>query len=227
MATQPHHHLQPPLASSSSIQAITDILTRRQGASGYGGSRATANAILHILGARATRASISAALKLTDHDVVAKRSTRHSPRLRGRGDAARATQLAEASYRAGYVANAAERIASAMEGGATLGEALRRERTWYRAHETARRNRQDTAQAVDVEAGKYGALLGWFARDDGKTSPECKAAHGANFRAGQRPAIGYPGSVHPHCRCVPGPPFATRATVDSRTTRLSVAKTGA
>src|SRR5882757_980745 len=106
MAAQPHL-LRPSPASDASIQAITEILTRRQGASGFGGSRATANAILHIMGARATRVSIAAALKLTDHDIIAKRSTRHSPRQRGRGDAARAVQVAEASYRAGYVANAA------------------------------------------------------------------------------------------------------------------------
>lgn len=207
-------------ASDRLISAIAEILIRRQGASDFGGSRATVNAILHVMGPGIRREAVTAALKLTDHDLTSKRGTRHSPRLRGRGEAARATQAAEASYRAGYVMNATERLSKTLAEGGSIGDALKSERYWYRAHEEARRNRQATAREVDAEAAKYGALLGWFARDDGKTSPECRAAHGSNFRAGERPAIGYPGSVHRYCRCVPGPPFATRATVDDRTARL-------
>lgn len=214
------HHPLPSAPDGRAVSAVAEILARRQGATGYGGSRATLNAILAVIGSGIRREAVAAALRLTDHDLTAKRGTRHSPRLRGTGDAARATQASEASYRAGYVVNAAERISTALANGSSLADALKAERAWYRAHEAARRNRQASAVAVDAEAAKFGAVLGWFAREDGKTSPECKAAHGSNFRAGSRPAIGYPGSVHRFCRCVPGPPFATRATVDDRTARL-------
>lgn len=209
-----------PLASESVVSSVADVLIRRQGSSGFGASRATANAIRSLIGGNASREAIAAVLRLTDHDMTAKRSTKHAPRLRGRGVAARAVRDREAVYRAGYVVAAARRLTEAIGGGASLGEALTRERTWYRAHEAARRNRQDAAKAVDAEAAKYGDRLGWISRDDAKTSPECRAAHGSNFSAANPPGIGYPGSVHPHCRCLPGPPWATRSSVDEKTARL-------
>lgn len=55
--------------------------------------------------------------------------------------------------------------------------------------------------------------LGWYAVLDKKTSPECRAANGKNFDPLQPPAIGLPGTVHPRCRCVPGPPHPTNERV--------------
>lgn len=59
------------------------------------------------------------------------------------------------------------------------------------------------------------ALVGWQARMDSRTSPECAAANGLNFYADRPPAIGYPGAVHPHCRCRPRKPWPNAGLVDS------------
>lgn len=161
--------------------------------------------------------AIRQALKLADHDRSQHRGTVHSPRLRGTGDAARAVQRAELYYRAAYIANATRRINSKLEADLTLREATAAERTYYMQHELARRNRQNAAQAVDAAAGVYGALLGWHTHRDDRTTPECRAADGNNFRVGEPPRIGYPGSVHMYCRCSPGPPFARGRSVDQVT----------
>jgi hypothetical protein len=58
-----------------------------------------------------------------------------------------------------------------------------------------------------------GGLLGWYSRNDDRTSAECLAAHGKNFDPNVIPPIGYPGSVHPHCRCRPGPAHKTNLLV--------------
>ena len=60
---------------------------------------------------------------------------------------------------------------------------------------------------VDMATMTYGLLLGWHTVIDKRTSAECYWANGQNFHADQMPAIGYPGAVHPHCRCYPGAPF--------------------
>jgi uncharacterized protein with gpF-like domain len=59
---------------------------------------------------------------------------------------------------------------------------------------------------VDTAVMQVGLLLGWNTVIDSHTSPECLAANGHNFRADHMPKIGYPGAVHPHCRCYAGPP---------------------
>ena len=58
------------------------------------------------------------------------------------------------------------------------------------------------------------ALVGWKAVMDSRTSAECAAANGKNFPADRPPVIGWPGAVHPHCRCVPTKPYAGAGMVD-------------
>jgi hypothetical protein len=36
---------------------------------------------------------------------------------------------------------------------------------------------------------------------DERTTGECRSAHKGNFNALRQPSIGWPGTVHPHCRC--------------------------
>jgi SPP1 gp7 family putative phage head morphogenesis protein len=87
----------------------------------------------------------------------------------------------------------------------TLRDAAARERRYYAQHMAATWNRMDAAARVDSAAMMAGTvLLGWNTVLDARTSAECKAANGRNFRADIMPSIGYPGMVHPHCRCYPG-----------------------
>lgn len=85
--------------------------------------------------------------------------------------------------------------------------AIARERRYFSQHLQAIYTRSVAAARVDTAAGIYGRLLGWHTLLDARTSAECKAANGKNFYADSMPLIGYPGTVHPHCRCLPGVPF--------------------
>lgn len=120
-----------------------------------------------------------------------------------------------------FVIAAARRIttdlAQAQAHGEPLGDALTRgiarEARYYGQHLAANWARENAAAAVDNAASEHGLLLGWYAHIDAKTSLECWLANGRNFRADQMPPIGYPGAVHPSCRCEPGPPFPGAALV--------------
>lgn len=113
----------------------------------------------------------------------------------------------EAAFRAHYVYNATKRLEA--------GGSLTQERVYFNQHLAAVRQRRKAAALTDKMRARYGTTLGWHAKMDQRTSPECRAANGKNFDAGRMPAIGYPGAVHPYCRCRPGKKFATSATVYS------------
>lgn len=117
--------------------------------------------------------------------------------------------------RASYLVNAARRVSrGALRG--ELGAALAAERRYWEQHRHAMKNRMDQAQAVaDAMAFWPGRWLGWHAKMDDRTSAECRAAHGRNFNPNRIPPIGYPGAVHPHCRCRPGAPWPTLRRVES------------
>lgn len=117
------------------------------------------------------------------------------------------------TYRAAYLLSAARRIQAALHTH-TLADAVAAEKRYFAAHLAAQANRKAAAKAVDAAATAHGPLLGWYAVMDTRTSAECAAANGHNFTVTQRPAIGWPGSVHPHCRCVPGPAHMAAGTVD-------------
>ena len=97
-----------------------------------------------------------------------------------------------------------------MQSGAEGGlweDAVARERGYYGQQLIAGWNREKSGAAVDSASMEHGRLLGWHTVLDARTSPECKAANRHNFHADQMPRIGYPGMVHPNCRCFPGAPF--------------------
>lgn len=130
------------------------------------------------------------------------------------GPASRATAASEQIYRAAYLVAAAERIQSRINQGMTIRQAVVAERATFNAHRQASANRRQSAQLVDEQAKRTGALLGWSARMDERTSAECARANGRNFPVTARPLIGWPGSVHPNCRCRATSPFAGAALVD-------------
>lgn len=123
----------------------------------------------------------------------------------GARTAVRLSDEEEASFRAGYVWAGVKR----MQAGGSIDE----ERTNFNRHLHASRNRHARSVEVDKAAKKFGNQLGWYAKMDSITSEECREANGRNFTAGRIPAIGFPGTVHPHCRCKPGRPFNTSLSV--------------
>lgn len=84
---------------------------------------------------------------------------------------------------------------------------VERERRYYQQHLDAMRQRAIAAAQVDMAALEYGPLLGWKTVLDGHTSAECRAANKSNFYASRPPYIGFPGAVHPACRCRPVAPW--------------------
>lgn len=124
------------------------------------------------------------------------------------GPAEREQMRLAAAYRAWYIVNAVERLERAeRQGPAELARAEELEARYFSLHLRAVNNRLASARAIDQAAKWYGPRLGWKAMMDGRTTAECRAANGKNFRADREPLIGWPGSVHPHCRCVPVAPF--------------------
>lgn len=129
--------------------------------------------------------------------------------------ARRATYRLQLQRSAAYLFAAARRLQAAINKG-TLREAIALERRYAVAHHRAQANRHRAAGAVDAATAAYGTTLGWYAHNDKRTTTECRQAHGRNFRPDAMPAIGFPGAVHPHCRCVPGPPWPQGAMMVSR-----------
>lgn len=131
-----------------------------------------------------------------------------------------------------FLISAAKRLQGdyreAKASGTSVADALRagaaRERRYYAQHLQASWNRMRAASVVDSAAGQYGDLLGWNTVLDTHTSAECRAANGKNFLASGMPLIGYPGMVHPHCRCYPGKPKPGAAMLPSgRALRAGIA----
>jgi hypothetical protein len=125
--------------------------------------------------------------------------------------------------RAQFVVTSAKRLAEDMKTARSRGlsipdallQGITRERRYFAQHMAAVWNRTQAAAAVDSAAMQYGNLLGWNTVLDSHTSAECRAANRHNFLATQMPLIGYPGMVHPHCRCYPGVPFPGAALLPS------------
>jgi hypothetical protein len=132
---------------------------------------------------------------------------------------ARANLLRRASFAvaaAGRLSQDVSRANSARQSVATaLDAGIARERRFYGQHLMAIWNRQKAGSQADSAAMTHGELLGWHTVIDAKTSEECRRADGRNFHVGQMPKIGYPGAVHPHCRCWPGAPFDDGGLLDS------------
>lgn len=122
--------------------------------------------------------------------------------------------------RAAYLVSAARRLTTAVKAH-EIPAALRVERRYLAAHLDANANRTLAARAVAATAKVQGTrfsypvgVIGWYATLDERTSPECRRANGRNFDPSRIPPIGFPGTVHPHCRCRPGPPHRNAERVE-------------
>jgi hypothetical protein len=128
------------------------------------------------------------------------------PPLEGVSDAQRYVIWMNELRRAMFVINATRRVLAALEAGESQDVVALREERYYKQHVVASHQRVQAATKLDALAELYGPILGWYARNDKKTTPECRAADGKNFWATTPPAIGWPGMVHVQCRCYGGKP---------------------
>ena len=131
------------------------------------------------------------------------------------GPATMAMERMNLQRRSAFVVAAARRIGVSLKDARSRGEsqtaalarAVQQERRFYGQHLIATWQRSQAGAQVDSAAMVSGLLLGWHTTRDTRTSADCLAANGKNFYADHMPVIGYPGAVHPHCRCQAGTPF--------------------
>ena len=135
--------------------------------------------------------------------------------LEGTGPASRNAIRTNLLRRAQFFLSACQRVQQAIVAARSRNEpvmdavraAITAEQRFMSAHLAASKQRVSASAAVDGMASTYGNLLGWNAVIDPRCTPECRAANHKNFYADKPPAIGYPGTTHPNCRCFPSKPF--------------------
>jgi SPP1 gp7 family putative phage head morphogenesis protein len=114
------------------------------------------------------------------------------------------------AYDVAYLIASSRRITKAMSSGNSLATAAAPEVQYNKQHKEANAVRNDAIKQTKSQ----GTIVGWYAHYDSKTSPACRLANGNNFDAMEGTVIGYPGSVHPHCRCFAGPAHPNGQWVD-------------
>lgn len=190
----------------------------------------TAVSAAGVIAALKLRFELSALFWLAMLLVLSRIVMRHPPPVTGViGAAGEQVSRMNAARRAQYVIASAERVTNAMltarAHGGNVAEAgygqVERERRYYRQHLDAMRNRATAAGKTDMAAAEYGPVLGWKSILDDRTSPECRRADGWNYYAWSMPDIGYPGSVHPSCRCKPAAPWPSGKLLPSRGLRFA------
>lgn len=137
-------------------------------------------------------------------------------------DAVRTAAQDDLYYRAAFVVMSSQRIQKGLDAGVPLAKSISDEARNHLSHESARRNRLDTAAQVARAATLFGPLLGWYRDPFRNSEPECIAADGHNFYAEQGTIIGLPGAVHPHCACHAGPPIDGAGMVNDAVRHLIV-----
>lgn len=161
-----------------------------------------------------TTTAVVAALQLAGDGTAHKPNARLAGHGLASGVKLRGVRQQELAFRAAYIVNAARRIQADLRSGKSLRDALAAERVNFERHESARKGRLDAAAQVQRSANEFGPLLGWYLNPLLNNEPECEAANGHNFYADEGTIIGYPGSVHPNCGCVAGPPHPGARLVD-------------
>jgi hypothetical protein len=164
------------------------------------------SALLVPVGDRLGREALQIALAIIDSFPM--------PQMQGVG-AAQAEMIRENELRrSAYLVNAMGRLRRELADARAHGENLNvaantaryAERRFYALHIQAAAQRVMAASTIDALGQQYGTTLGWYSKDDRRTTAECRSANGKNFSALTPPAIGWPGVVHMHCRCRPGAP---------------------
>jgi hypothetical protein len=220
---QPQQPVQPPpsgLDDPALAIAVASILA------GFGGPAvAVAGAVAGLAARFALTAAAVQALGAVLNVVM-----QHPPPVTGViGAASQQTARMNMARRAQYVIAAAKRVMGAARDarakgepvGAAIRAQLAKERRYYEQHQAAMWNRAAAAGKTDMAAAEHGNFLGWNTVIDARTSAECRAADGWNFRATAMPDIGFPGAVHPRCRCYPSAPHPGGRLLPSRGRRFA------
>ncbi|WP_433145059.1 hypothetical protein ACQPZ8_01385 [Actinomadura nitritigenes] len=200
------------------VETIAAVLAAGLSAGAAATALRKAFAPLRLAGA-AVRAAIDLGRRLpalAAHRALRSRLRAGSQR---RSDAMRAgpagsARLTAYRYRARYLVNAARRFHAAVKARArgeseagAIRKAMCAERRYLSQHLAAQRNRVLAWREVERMAAIHGDRLGWFAVRDGATTRDCSHAHGRDFLVSWPPSIGFPGAVHPRCRCRPVAPW--------------------
>lgn len=151
------------------------------------------------------------------------------PRLEGIGPATKRIVDLNWTRRAQFLLASAHRINAAIaqaqsrdeSRGAARRQQLDTEARFYKQHLFAAQQRVAAAAAVDGAGATWGPVLGWRAVLDSAVTPDCRAADGKNFWADTPPDIGWPGTVHPRCRCHPVRPFRGAVMLRTRLKRAA------
>jgi len=222
------HVVPVPVNHDATVRAIADVLKTQSRferlSTDFAHELAGLEHLLSPYGVK--RTAIRMALGLTHQEGGGRRGTAHVPnaRLAYNGatldDRISGVRDFDLYYRAAYIANAAHRMQKAMNEGASPEEALRRESTYYKAHEHARKGRLEAVSQVQTaarhwgEGNERGTLVGWYLDPLLHNESECIAANGHNFYAEEGTIIGLPGSVHNNCGCYAGPPWEGASLVN-------------
>lgn len=202
---QPPVPQQPDLDDPALAIAVAAILA------GVGGPALTAAAAVASLKVR----FVLTAAALSALGAVLNVVMQHPPPVTGViGAASEQTSRMNAARRAQYVIAAAKRVMGAARDARAKGEPvigavrgqLATEQRYYSQHQAAMWSRARAAGQTDMAAAEHGDFLGWNTILDSRASAECRAADGWNYYASSMPDIGYPGAVHPRCRCFPSSP---------------------
>lgn len=127
--------------------------------------------------------------------------------------AEKAARLGNLKFRATFIVKAAKRLTDVNDP-AEMKAILKKEKEYFKMHRDASARRIQSAKMSDRYSNLYNTpVLGWYAVLDDRTSPDCEYLDGKNYEALNPPGNLHPGSRHPHCRCLPGPPFADAPTV--------------
>lgn len=203
--------------------AIAALLAQLTVTAAYGASLAV------LLAALRARFRLSAAA-FQALGAVLTMVTEQPPAVTGVvGPASAQTSRVNAARRAQYVVAASKRVLAAAREARAKGGSMReaalaqigRERRFYALHQQAIWNRAVAAGRTDMAAMEHGPLLGWLSVLDDRTSAECRSAHGKNYYASAMPDIGFPGSVHNSCRCLPSAPWPGGKMLPARGLRFA------
>lgn len=86
--------------------------------------------------------------------------------------------------------------------------ALQKERRYAAMHRLARNERKFASDRLEIASRAHGPVLGWYTMNDGRVESRCRKLAGHNFNVTRPMPAGYPGTIHPQCRCWAGPAWS-------------------
>lgn len=208
----------PPPVESANADEVTAAVAALLAAGTTAAAVKTALASLAGIGELSffTSSGLGKLVAAARHDKAPKASKTVRDKIRTAG------AKSKAAARATYLVKATQRLSAAYatKDKAIIGEARKAETKLMAAHNSMQveRGRAEKLLIKVVGNKKIDAngelLLGWYAHISDNTCARCLLADGSNFNALKPPPIGWPGTVHPHDHCLPGPAHKTLSRVE-------------